>query len=419
MAGIYYKPAFKRLALVLMALLLTSGCSSLSNMWDDLTGKKGSEIEVLPQELAYQGMENLNAARYSTAIETFQTLKDRYPYSKYAILAELKIADAMFLREDYEDAHEAYGEFERLHPKNEATPYVIYQQGMCFFERMTGYDREQVSTVLAIQTFTRLVQTYPDSRYSAMAIARITEAQNSLAHHEFYVGEFYYKMKAYKAAVGRFVSLVRNYPDTGFHGRALEYIKTCRQKMAQVEENERLKEEKKRQKAEAKKRAVKPVEPKKIEAKEDAFDTDQPMKTDADAKTGTFDEPPDIEADTETAKPDDEPPNNIEADAETAETDEPPYNVEADTNTGETDGPPNNIEADTDSAVADPEPTSEPQEAGSPEKPSSVGPFSSKTANKKTSPKPSPKLDAPTTRGEQGQPKPKRKPIQLLPPQSE
>ena len=41
---------------------------------------------------------------YKVAIENFQKLKDWYPFSKYAILAELKIADSHYHLEQYEEA---------------------------------------------------------------------------------------------------------------------------------------------------------------------------------------------------------------------------------------------------------------------------------------------------------------------------
>jgi outer membrane protein assembly factor BamD len=222
-----------KLALVLLALMLTTGCGTFEKVIGSIFGGAGSEVEVMPQELAYEGMENLKAGRYTMAIDAFQKIKDRFPYSKYAILAELKIADAYFLNEKYIEAQAAYEEFERLHPNNEAVPYVIYQQGMCHFNQMTGFDRDQTPVIKAIQTFARLQQTFPNTPYASMAVARTTEAQNSLAHHEFYVGEFYFKMGEYQAAEGRFVSLIKSYPDTGFHSQALEYIRICRELIAQ------------------------------------------------------------------------------------------------------------------------------------------------------------------------------------------
>jgi len=220
-------------ALVVLAALVTvsiTGCGVFKKIF----GREGQEIEVLPQQLAEEGMEAMAEERYNLAAEKFQNLKDRYPYSRYAILAELKLADALFLRGRYIEAAEAYQEFERLHPKNEAVPYVIYQLGMCYFKQMPTYDRDQSNTVKSIQTFTRLRQTYPESKYAAMAAARLTEAQKNLAGHEFYVGRFYFNMGAYKAALGRFMGLIKNYPDAGYHNQAIEFIRLCREKLAEI-----------------------------------------------------------------------------------------------------------------------------------------------------------------------------------------
>ena len=175
-------------SLVLAAVPFIAGCSQFEHFFGDIFGGGMSDIEPPPQQLAIEGMEHLKAHRYKMAIESFQKIKDLHPYSKYAILADLKIADAHYLNQDFEKAMVAYQEFEQLHPNNEAVPYVIHQQGMCYLDQVKGFDREQVQTVRAIQTFSRLMQTYPESRYSAMAMARLTEAQTSLAHHEFLCG---------------------------------------------------------------------------------------------------------------------------------------------------------------------------------------------------------------------------------------
>ena len=224
--------ALQLFGVAVLILTVLTGCATMKSLREKIFGSRGSEIDPVPQELANEGMEYLKMGQYSLAVDAFQRLRDHYPYSKYAMLAELKIADTLYLKGDYVEGLAAYMEFENLHPKNEATPYVIYQQGMCLYQQMTGYDRDQTPVVQAIQTFTRLQQQFPGTRYAAMAEARITDAQNSLAHHEFYVGEYYYKQGLYKAAVGRFKSLVKNYPDTGFHVRALEYIRLCNSRMS-------------------------------------------------------------------------------------------------------------------------------------------------------------------------------------------
>jgi outer membrane protein assembly factor BamD (BamD/ComL family) len=43
-------------------------------------------------------MNDFNEGRFKESIETFQKIKDRYPYSTFAITAELKMADALYER---------------------------------------------------------------------------------------------------------------------------------------------------------------------------------------------------------------------------------------------------------------------------------------------------------------------------------
>ncbi|MFC1814584.1 outer membrane protein assembly factor BamD [Thermodesulfobacteriota bacterium] len=180
--------------------------------------------EKTAQELAGDGMEAFQGGKYQKAIESFEKLKDWYPFSKFAILAELKIADAHFNLKQYEEAVFAYEEFENLHPRNEAIPYVIYQIGRCYFVRIDTVDREQISTQKALDTFNRLVKQFPKDPYAKRASANIKKCLKTLAGHEFYVGLFYYKSKHYKAALNRFKMILSKYPDVGVHQKVLQYI---------------------------------------------------------------------------------------------------------------------------------------------------------------------------------------------------
>lgn len=197
---------------LLFALLLT-GCS-----WF----KTAEEKPAL--ELATEGMEAFKGGKYDKAIELFQKIKDWYPFSKYAILAELKIADAHFNLEHYEEAAFAYEEFENLHPRNEAIPYVIYQIGQCYFVQIDTIDRDQTSSQKALDTFNRLIKQFPEDPYAARAKEHVKTCIQSLAGHEFYVGMFYYRTKHYQAALKRFETVLNKYPDVGLHYRALQYL---------------------------------------------------------------------------------------------------------------------------------------------------------------------------------------------------
>ena len=200
----------------LVSMLLFTGCAFFQ-----------SKAQKSVEELVNDGMEDFEDGKYRNAIKSFETLKDWYPFSKYAILAELKIGDSYYHLKEYEQAIFAYEEFENLHPRNDAIPYVLYQIGRSYFDQMDTVDRDQSSTRKALETFDRLIKTFPENEYARKAKAHQTQCYKILAGHDLYVGMFYYKNKHYKAALNRFKSVLSNYPDVGVHQFALMLLPEC------------------------------------------------------------------------------------------------------------------------------------------------------------------------------------------------
>jgi len=194
------------------------------------------EKDLPPEELMNEGLKDLDKGNYKSAAEKFQEIKDRYPYSEFAIEAELKIADSQFRNREYDIAYDAYDEFERMHPRDENIPYTIYQKGMCHFQQIKTIDREQTHTVLAKDEFERLIKRFPSNEYADRSRKNLRKCLIFLAEHELYVGNFYFKMKQYKAAMGRYRFLIENYPDMGQYHEALQYISICMEKIARFEE---------------------------------------------------------------------------------------------------------------------------------------------------------------------------------------
>lgn len=205
----------------LISLVLFTGCSWFQE----------KDVKSAP-ELAADGMEEYRQGNYKRAIENFEKLRDWYPFDRYAILAELKIADSHYQLKQYDEAVVAYQEFESLHPMNEAIPYVVYQIGLCYYEQITTIDRDQSAARNALMVFERLQRQFPDHQYSKRAGEHIHTCLKSLAGHELYVGKFYFKKKNYKAAVNRFKNIINEFPDVGIHKEALDYLARCEVAMA-------------------------------------------------------------------------------------------------------------------------------------------------------------------------------------------
>jgi outer membrane protein assembly factor BamD len=92
-------------------------------------------------------------------------------------------------------------------------PYVLYQTGMCHFLSFTTVDRDQEETRLAMESFQRVIQAYPQSEYALKAKQQFFECQKRIAAHEYDVGRLYFVMGEYYAARDRLELVNRNYPE--------------------------------------------------------------------------------------------------------------------------------------------------------------------------------------------------------------
>jgi outer membrane protein assembly factor BamD len=218
------------LAIICMLLLL-NGCG----LWHSLFG---GEEELTPAELMSNGIEEFNDGNFEAAAQLFQKVKDRYPYSKYATQAELKMADAQYEKDLFDEAYDAYTEFEKLHPRNPSIPYVMFQKGMCNFKRAGTIDRDQSPTRKAQEDFERLIKMHRRSPYAERARRKVRECYIKQAEHEVYVGDFYFKMGKYGPAMERYIYLIEHYPDVGQYHSALEKIKICKEKIAEQKEED-------------------------------------------------------------------------------------------------------------------------------------------------------------------------------------
>ena len=220
------RPGQRLLTLLLAGMLAVgaAGCATLDKTLDYFGFGGSSTGAETPEGLAMQAMEDYNRGKYSSALKVFEEIKDRYPFSEVGLLAELKAADAKFHMKLYDEARVLYEEFEGNHPTNEAVPYVLFQMGMCHYEKIDTIDRDPGSALNAVAMFSRQIRAFPQSPYLQEAQARLAAARDFLAKHELYVAAFYVKTAELDQAQGRLQYLLANYPQSSAAPKAKELL---------------------------------------------------------------------------------------------------------------------------------------------------------------------------------------------------
>lgn len=205
----------------LVPLAFAPGCTKVK---ETFRIEEKAEVHIPAEQLIIKGMEEFNVGKYFLAVEYFNEILDRYPFSPQAPLAELKAADCNYYMERYQEALVLYNEFEERHPTNEAISYVMYQKGMCSYSRIDRVDRDISGAVESIQAFQELLRAFPQSPYANEAQARIKAATEFLVSHEFNVVEFYLRTEKYRQAETRLHYILAMYPDSRVAPQAQEIL---------------------------------------------------------------------------------------------------------------------------------------------------------------------------------------------------
>jgi outer membrane protein assembly factor BamD len=172
------------------------------------------------------GMQALADSDFDTAARYFRYVKAKFPFSKFAVLSDLRMADAEFLHEDYISAIDAYQQFKKFHPTQEYVQngYCDYKIGEGYFKQIPddwwlvppSYEKDMAAALDADRELEAFLDQYPESQYVANARDLLGQVQELLAHHEWYVANFYEKRGQYRGVAFRLQTLLVRYPGSSF-----------------------------------------------------------------------------------------------------------------------------------------------------------------------------------------------------------
>ena len=164
------------------------------------------------------------ARDYTGAVEAFQRIESRFPFSVEAQQAQLELIYAHYKSGNHEQAEAASDRFLREQPRHPEIDYVHYIRGLINFDRSLNLidvtfradasKRDPTVARQSFQSFATLVANFPESRYAPDAQQRMVHLRNQLARYEIHVADYYMRLGAWAGAVGRAKTVIEEYEGT-------------------------------------------------------------------------------------------------------------------------------------------------------------------------------------------------------------
>ncbi|MDL2718975.1 MAG: outer membrane protein assembly factor BamD [Acidobacteriota bacterium] len=226
-------------ALLGASFLVLSGCGSTND-----TAKLTRELLTMPKEEAYaRGEALVKKKKYESGRQYLRFVAENYANDPIGRQASLRLADSFFDEKTqlgYLEAGVRYKDFRNRYPSHPKSDYALFRLAQCSDRQAERPDREQTNTRVAATAYRELIINYPDSPYATEARARLGVMRNLLAEHEYRVGHFYLKRKAWRAARGRMEFILTAYPEYAGLDKVLYEAGLLEGRMGNMDERQSL-----------------------------------------------------------------------------------------------------------------------------------------------------------------------------------
>lgn len=215
--------ALRTLPVLLLCACATAGSGSGSSSGSGMAYGENAQADYERALLSFRKDNCLDAE------PQFRAVRRKYPYSRYAALAELRVADCKMKQDEWAEAITAYRQFVRFRPSHSQIPYARFRIAQAHFEQIPSewllsppsHERDTQSTQEALRQLRRFILDFPEDQRVAEAQDLIQKALKILAAHELYVARFYLRRDAYPAVVNRLRTMLTSYDGSGLEAEAL------------------------------------------------------------------------------------------------------------------------------------------------------------------------------------------------------
>src|SRR5262245_51434614 len=212
-----------------MQRLLLAACLILTACDFDPAKSSVSLTYTEDSHKAYlEAMKAFDNKDWEDARQLFSEVKRLFAYSRYARLAELRIADIDFEQGKYSDAIAGYRGFIKAHRADENVEYAKYRICKALYLDISdtlllppAEERDQANTRDAFNELKSFTRRFPQSRYRVDADYMLEVVTQRLVRHELYVARYYLKKDNFHAVVSRIDYALDNFPGSGLDPEAL------------------------------------------------------------------------------------------------------------------------------------------------------------------------------------------------------
>ena len=193
----------------------------LSGLIQGCSEKANNQIWIPSTELYHLAMVSMEDEYYNEALKNFEILVDEHSGTRLATLSHLKMGDIYFIQGKWEESETSYRQFLLFNQRSHLTPYVLNRLIALNYERnhygvlfkSRDYDRNMEPNRTLIREYHRFYLLFPKSPYLEEVKKYHSRAMSDLAEHELNVANYYFDKQAYHSSIGRYLYLLKNYPD--------------------------------------------------------------------------------------------------------------------------------------------------------------------------------------------------------------
>ncbi len=175
-----------------------------------------------------EALDQFKQRNWEDARALFGEVRKLFAYSRYARLAELRLADIDFEQSKFSDAVAAYRDFVQNHRTDPNIEYARYRISKSLFNDIEdsfilppAEERDQATTAEAYRDLRGFLTEYPRSRYYPDVKYMHDVVLQRLVRHELYVARFYLREEAFEATIARIDFALSKYPGSGIDAEAL------------------------------------------------------------------------------------------------------------------------------------------------------------------------------------------------------